>query len=75
MVKNPPMQEIWDTGLIPELGSSPREGYSNPPLENSVDRGACHVTVHGVTESQTPLKRLSTHTHEQRWPVAFLGRD
>ena len=31
-------------------------------LENSMDRGAWQVTVHGVTKSQTQLKRLSTYT-------------
>ena len=31
-------------------------------LENPVDRRAWHATVHGVTNSQTQLKWLSTHT-------------
>ena len=31
-------------------------------LENPVDRGAWRATVHGVTKSQTRLKRLS-HMH------------
>ena len=43
------------TGLIPGLGRSPGEGNGNPLqyscLENSLDRGAWWVTVHGVTES------------------------
>ena len=29
-------------------------------LENSMDRGAWWVTVHGVAKSRTGLKRLST---------------
>ena len=41
------------------------EGVSNPLQyscwENPMDRGACWATVHGVTKSQTQLKRLSTH--------------
>ena len=41
------------TGLIPGLGRSPGEGNGNPLqyscLENSLDRGAWWVTVHGVT--------------------------
>ena len=46
-----------DTGLIPGLGRSPGEGngyllrYSC--LENSMDRGTCQATVHGVTELDT----------------------
>ena len=48
---------IGDLGLIPGLGRSPGEGNGNPLqyscLENSVDRGAWHAAVHGVTESDT----------------------
>ena len=47
------MQETWD--LIPGLGRSPGEGNGNPLqyscLENSMEKGAWQVTVHGVTES------------------------
>ena len=32
-------------------------------LENSMDRGPWRVTVHGLTKSQTRLKRLSTHAY------------
>ena len=42
-------------GSIPGLGRSPGEGNGNPLqcscLENSKDKGAWGVTVHGVTES------------------------
>ena len=42
-------------GSIPGLGRSPGEGNGNPLqcscLENSKDKGAWRVTVHGVTES------------------------
>ena len=52
-------------GSIPGLGRSPGEGHGNPLwyscLENPMDRGAWRTTVHRVTKSQTPLKRLSTH--------------
>ena len=45
---------------------SPRGGHSNPLkyscLENLMDRGAWQATVHGVAQSQTWLKRHSTHT-------------
>ncbi|XP_070642100.1 mitochondrial adenyl nucleotide antiporter SLC25A24-like [Bos indicus] len=46
-----------DLGLIPGLGRSPGEGYSNPLqyscLENPMDRGAWQATDHGVTKSRT----------------------
>ena len=50
-VKNVPANagDIRDTGLIPGLGRSPREGNGNPLrcfcLENSMDRGAWWATV------------------------------
>ena len=41
-----------DTGLIPGSGRSPGEGNGNPLkyscLENPMDRGAWHATVHRV---------------------------
>ena len=58
---------VGDQGLIPGLGRSPREGNGNPLqyscLENPMDSGAWQATVHRVTQSQTRLKQLSTHTH------------
>ena len=56
-VKNPPANagDTGDVGLIPGLGRSPGGGNGNPLqyscLENSMDRGAWWVTVHGVTKS------------------------
>ena len=54
-----------DTGSIPGLGRSPGGGHGNPlqysGLENPMDRRAWQATVHGVAESQTQLKQLSTH--------------
>ena len=48
-----------DLGSIPRLGRSPREGNGNPLqypcLENSIDRGAWWVTVHGVAKSWSQL--------------------
>ena len=45
----------WDLGSAPGLGGSPEEGndnaLQNSCLENSMDRGAWWVTVHGVAES------------------------
>ena len=53
-----------DLGLIPGSGGSPGEGNSYPLqyscLENSMDRGACWATVHGVTMSGTGLS--DSHT-------------
>ena len=53
-----------DPGLIPGLERSPGDGNGNPLqyscLENLMDRGAWRATAHGVTESQTQLKQLST---------------
>ena len=57
-VKNLPANARYP-GLIPGLGRTPGEmnGYSFQCscLENSMDRGACQATVHGVTKSQTRL--------------------
>ena len=59
-----------DQGLIPESEGSPREGNGNPLqyscLENPMDRGVWWATVHGVSKSQTPLKRQS-RSCKQRW--------
>ena len=47
-----------DPGPIPWSGGSPGRGNGNPLqyscLENPMDRGAWHTTVHG-SQSQTPL--------------------
>ena len=53
------------TGSISRLARSPEGGHGNPLrysyLENPMDRGAWWATVHGITNSQTGLKWLSTH--------------
>ena len=58
LVKNPLAVQV-DPGLIPGLGRPPRKRSGNPLqypfLENSMDRGAWWVTVHGVIKSQTLL--------------------
>ena len=47
---------VGDLSSIPELERSPREGNGYPPqdscLDNSMDRGAWQVTVHGAAKSQ-----------------------
>ena len=68
MVKNPSANagDIRDAGSIPRWGRSPGGGHGNPlsilAWRIPMDRGAWQATVHGVTKSQTQLKRLSTHT-------------
>ena len=56
VVKNLPAN-ARDAGLIPGSGITPAEGNGNQIqyscLENSMDRGAWQVTVHGVAKSQT----------------------
>ena len=67
MLKNSPaMQETQDQSL----GQDPLEKSMASPLqysclENSVDRGAFQVTVHGVTKIQTTTEQL-THTLDRR---------
>ena len=55
--------DVRDAGLIPGLGRSPGRGHGNlfqySCLKNSIDSG-----VHGVAQSRTRLKQLSTaHKH------------
>ena len=70
VVKNWPANagDAGHLGLITGLGRSPGGGQGNPfqyfCLENSIDRRACQVTVHGVTKSQT---RLSDFTFTYQW--------
>ena len=68
VVKNLPANvgDARDAGSIPGLRRSPGGGHGNPLqyscLENPMDRGVWRATVHGITQSWTWLKRLSTHT-------------
>ena len=56
VVKNTSANEggAGDTGSVPGLGRSPEEGNGNPLqyscLENSMGRGPCWATVHGVAK-------------------------
>ena len=54
-----------DLDSIPGSGRSPGEGNGNPlqysHLENSMDRGAWQVIVHGVAKSQTQLTNIFTY--------------
>ena len=55
------MQETWNS--IPQLGKAPREGNDNPLqyscLENSMDRRARGVTVHGITKESDMTEQLT----------------
>ena len=46
---------------IPEVGNGNPFQYSC--LKNSMDRGAWWAAVHGIAESWTRWKQLSTHNH------------
>ena len=62
VVKNPPANvgDKRDAGLIPRLGSSPREGHGHllqySCLENPMDRGVWQAIFHRVTKSWTQLE-------------------
>ena len=66
VVNNPPANvgDTRDLDLIPGSGRSTGGGHGNSLqyscLENLRIIGACRATVHGVTNSQTKLKWLST---------------
>ena len=59
VVKHLPVN-AGDTGLTAGLERARGTGNDNPlqysSLENSMDRGACWATVHGVTKSWSRLK-------------------
>ena len=63
-------EDVRDAGVIPGSGRSPGGGQGNPLqyscLENPMNRGAWWATVHGVTQSRTQLKQLSTHARTMR---------
>ena len=58
VVKDPPAN-AEDMGSIPGSGRSPGEGNGNllqyACLGNSMDRGSCQSTAHGVAKSWTQL--------------------
>jgi len=59
-----------DMSSIPGSGRSPGEGNSNPPhyscLENSTDREAWQVTVHGVAKSPTQIRNFHNTTQHEK---------
>ena len=56
---------VGDSGLIPGSGRSPGEGngnsLQNSCLENSMDRGACWATVHGLQRIRHNRAHINTH--------------
>ena len=68
MVKNLPANaaDAGDVGSFPLWGRSPGEENGYPLqyscLENSMDRGAWWITVHGVAKSQTQLSPHASFT-------------
>ena len=72
--------DLRDAGSIPESGRSPGGspgGLGNPLqyscLENPMDKGAWPATGHGVRESRTALKQLSTHVLDPHLERKLLG--
>ena len=71
VVKNLPANavDIRKAGLIPGSRRSPGGGHGNrlqcSCLESPMNRGTWWATVHGVTKSQTELKRLSIAWNSQ----------
>ena len=80
LVKNLPANagNVRDMGLIPGLGRSPGGQHGNPLqysfLENPMDRGDWHATVHGVAKSWTQLKCLSTQAHIPCEELTYIAR-
>ena len=58
---------VGHPGLIPWLGRFPGGGHGNPLqypcLKNTMDRGTCQATIHGVTKSRTWLSNWQFHFH------------
>ena len=55
---------IKDTGSVPGSARCPGEGHDNPLQYSCLENPRTEdwpATVHGVTKSQTQLKRLSVH--------------
>ena len=83
VVKNPPANagDTGDVGSIPGSGRSSGEGDGTPLqsscLEDSMDRGAWRVIVHGVAKSQTrpsiqPLRYNTGYTLKLKRNFLFI---
>ena len=57
---------MQETHVQPESGRSPGGGHGNAlqysRLENHMDRGAWWATAHGVAQSRTQLKLLTSNS-------------
>ena len=84
VIKNLPVNrgDTRDGSSIPGSGRFSEEGNGNPLqyycLGNLMDRGACRVTVHGISKSQMPLRTYTGGKNprptETRWMRCFLSR-
>ena len=81
VIKNPSANagDIKRQGSIPGLVRSPGGGHGNTLhysyLENPMDRGAWRAAVHGISKSQTRLKRLSTHAYHHILILHYAVRE
>ena len=71
-------QSTWnagDPGLTPGLGKSGEGNGQYSYLENSMDRGALEVTVHGVPKSQTQLSNtVAVKQKSRKFVRHFSGK-
>ena len=80
MVRNLPVT-AGDMGWIPGSGRAPGEGNGNPLqyscLGNPMDGGAWRAAAHGVTQSWTRLKRLSSSSRhiDQGFSDSSVGKE
>ena len=72
--------DVRDVDSVPGLGRSPGGGHGNSLqcscLENPMYRGVWRVTVHGITKSQTWLKRhksVSQGVHDSKMSLVILS--
>ena len=74
MVKRLPAMR--ETRFNPWVGRSPEEGNGNPLqyscLQNSMDRGACWATVHGVAKTWLQLSERAHKQEMARWNIDIL---
>jgi len=78
VIKNPPSHagDARDSSLILRSGRSPGVGNVKPLqyccLENSMERGAWWVTVHGVAKESDTNEHIHTHTHTHAFFIKLV---